>query len=64
MVPTENKRSFKQYIKDKPVKWGLRPFLFTDNGMAAFVRQKSTQEREPMPTSLMDLGRQKIGLCA
>ncbi|XP_050392713.1 piggyBac transposable element-derived protein 4-like [Patella vulgata] len=31
MIPTKNSLSIKQYIKDKPIKWGLKTFLLTDS---------------------------------
>ena len=30
MIPSKNRLSIKQYIKDKPVKWGIKSFLLTD----------------------------------
>ena len=27
MIPTKNSLSIKQYMKDKPIKWGLKTFL-------------------------------------
>ena len=29
--PYKNKLSFKQYIKDKPIKWGIKTFLLCDS---------------------------------
>ena len=31
MIPTKNKLSFKQFIKDKPVRWGIKTFLVCDS---------------------------------
>lgn len=31
MIPTKNKLSFKQYIKDKPIRWGIKTFLLCDS---------------------------------
>ena len=31
MIPCKNRLGIKQYIKDKPVKWGLKSFLLTDS---------------------------------
>nr|XP_039258485.1 piggyBac transposable element-derived protein 4-like [Styela clava] len=31
MIPTKNKLSFRQYIKDKPTKWGIKTFLVCDS---------------------------------
>ena len=31
MIPTKNRLSIKQNIKDKPIKWGIKSFLLTDS---------------------------------
>ncbi|XP_064647459.1 piggyBac transposable element-derived protein 4-like [Lineus longissimus] len=31
MIPTKNSLSIRQYIKDKPIKWGIKTFLLTDS---------------------------------
>lgn len=31
MIPTKNALSFKQYIKDKPIRWGLKTFLLCES---------------------------------
>jgi hypothetical protein len=31
MIPTKNKLSIKQYIKDKPIHWGIKTFLVCDS---------------------------------
>ena len=31
MFPAKNRLSIKQYIKDKPIKWGIKSFLLTDS---------------------------------
>jgi hypothetical protein len=31
MVPTKNKLSIKQYIKDKPIRWGIKTYLLCDS---------------------------------
>lgn len=31
MIPTKNSLSIKQYIKDKPIRWGLKTFFLTDS---------------------------------
>ena len=30
MIPTKNRLAIKQYLKDKPVKWGIKSFLVCD----------------------------------
>jgi hypothetical protein len=30
MIPTKNKLSFKQYIKNKPIRWGIKIFILCD----------------------------------
>ena len=37
MIPCKNRLSIKQYIKDKPVKWGLKSFLLTDSNNGYIV---------------------------
>ena len=31
IIPTKNSLSIKQYIKDKPIKWGLKTFLLCES---------------------------------
>ena len=31
MIPTKNQVSIKQYIKDKPVKWGIKTFILCES---------------------------------
>ena len=31
MIPTKNALSFRQYIKDKPIRWGMKTFLVCDS---------------------------------
>lgn len=31
MIPTKNSLSFKQYLKDKPIKWGIKTFILCDS---------------------------------
>lgn len=31
MIPAKNKIGFQQYIKDKPVKWGIKSFLLCES---------------------------------
>ena len=37
MIPTKNSLSIKQYIKDKPIRWGLKTFLLTDSAHGYIV---------------------------
>ena len=31
MIPCKNHLAFTQYLKDKPVKWGIKSFLLTNS---------------------------------
>ena len=43
MIPTKNSLSIKQYIKDKPIRWGLKTFLLTDSEHGYIVNAEETQ---------------------
>ena len=37
MIPTKNKLSIKQYIKDKPIRWGLKTFLLCESSTGYII---------------------------
>ena len=51
MIPCKNRLAFKQYLKDKPVKWGIKSFLLTDstNGYVMNSEIYTGAENEPVP---------------
>jgi len=51
MIPCKNRLSIKQYLKDKPVKWGLKSFLLCDseNGYISAVEIYTGKENELYP---------------
>ncbi len=45
MIPFKGRLSFKQYIKNKPVKWGIEAFVLSDATNGYIYRLKCTQEK-------------------
>ena len=37
MIPTKNKFGFKQYIKDKTIKWGIKTFILCESNSGYIV---------------------------
>ena len=37
MIPTENRLAIKQYIKDKPTKWGIKSFLLCESDTSYII---------------------------
>jgi len=31
VIPTKNRLGFKQYLKDKPVKWGIKTYMLCES---------------------------------
>ena len=51
MIPCKNHLAFTQYLKDKPVKWGIKSFLIT-NSTNEYVMNSEINtgvENEPVP---------------
>ena len=48
MIPTKNSLSIKQYIKDKPIRWGLKIFLLTDSKHGYI--QENVKMAQPLKT--------------
>ena len=47
MIPTKNRLAIKQYIKDKPIKWGIKSFLLceSETGYILHAMACSSQHR-------------------
>lgn len=56
MIPTKNKLSFKQYIKDKPTKWGIKSFLLTDSKHGYICDAEVYTGRRPDAEAIDGLG--------
>lgn len=57
MIPTKNAISFKQYIKDKPIKWGIKTFLLCESKTGYIVNAMVYTGKMDIPESLpADLG--------
>ena len=57
MVPTKNALSIKQYLKDKPVKWGLKTFILCENKTGYIVNAEVyTGKSKDDPTFIPELG--------
>ena len=56
MIPTKNSLSIKQYIKDKPIRWGMKTFLFTDSEHGYIVNAEVYTGRRDDSNDINDLG--------
>ena len=56
MIPTKNSLSIKQYIKDKPIRWGLKTFLLTDSEHGYIVNAEVYTGRRDDSNDINDLG--------
>ena len=57
MIPFKGRLGFKQYMKDKPTKWGIKVFVLSDavNGYVCRIQVYTGK--------VVDLDRQDVGLC-
>jgi len=57
MIPTKNSLSIKQYLKDKPIKWGLKTFMLCESSSGYIVNAEVyTGKVEPDPQIPVELG--------
>lgn len=56
MIPTKNALSIKQYIKDKPIRWGLKTFLLTDSEHGYIVNAEIYTGRRADALEIDNLG--------
>ena len=56
MIPTKNKLSFRQYIKDKPIRWGIKTFLLCDSRNGYICNAEVYTGRRDDATVIPDLG--------
>jgi len=57
MIPTKNALSFKQYLKDKPIKWGIKTFLLCESKSGYIVNAEIyTGKVDNDPTYVDELG--------
>ena len=56
MIPTKNRLSFKQYIKDKPICWGIKTFLLCDSENGYIVNAEVYTGKKQDPTTVVNLG--------
>ena len=56
MIPTKNRLSFKQYIKDKPICWGIKTFLLCDSENGYVVNAEVYTGKKEHPNSVANLG--------
>ena len=54
MIPTKNRLAIKQYIKDKPTKWGIKSFLLTESETGYIINAEIYTGAALMPVP--DLG--------
>ncbi|XP_064645134.1 piggyBac transposable element-derived protein 4-like [Lineus longissimus] len=54
MIPTKNKISFRQYIKSKPIKWGIKCFILCDSDTGYIVNAEVYTGK--LPDEIPDLG--------
>ena len=56
MIPTKNRLSFKQYIKDKPIKWGVKTFLLCDSDTGYICNAEVYTGKKDSDSALSNLG--------
>jgi len=57
MIPTKNKLGFKQYIKDKPIKWGIKTFILCESSSGYIVNAEVyTGKVDDDPSYIRNLG--------
>jgi len=56
MIPTKNKLSFKQYIKDKPIRWGIKTFLLCDSENGYIVNAEVYTGRRADAEAIPNIG--------
>jgi len=57
MIPTENKLSFNQYIKEKPIKWGVKTFILCESTSGYIVNAEVyTGKVDSDPSYISSLG--------
>ena len=57
MIPTKNHLSFRQYIKDKPIKWGIKTFILCESKTGYIVNAEVyTGKLKNDPTFVPELG--------
>ncbi len=44
MIPFKGRLRFKQYMKDKPTKWGIKVFVLADAPVRAFAPTRNLPE--------------------
>ena len=52
MIPFKGRLSFKQYIKNKPIKWGIKAFVLSEQLMVMYTGCRYTLEKVWRQTSL------------
>ena len=58
MIPFKGRLSFKQYIKNNPIKWGIKAFVLSDAG-SGYVYKMQVYTGKGMETS-----EPEVGLCS
>ena len=56
MIPTKNKLSIRQYIKDKPIKWGIKTFLLCESKTGYICDAEIYTGKCDNPTNIEVLG--------
>ena len=56
MIPTKNKLSIKQFIKDKPIRWGIKTFLLCDSENGYIVNAEVYTGRRDDSNDVANLG--------
>ena len=56
MIHTKNRLSFKQYIKDKPIRWGIKTFLLCDSENGYIVNAEVYTGKKQDPNTVVSLG--------
>ena len=54
MIPTKNALSFKQYIKDKPIRWGIKTFLLCESKTGYIVNASVYTGKSVSDTSFIE----------
>jgi len=54
MIPTKNSLSMKQYIKDKPIKWGIKTFILCESKTGYILNAEVYTGKSPSDTTFIE----------